>query len=247
MKTITFFLILLLAAVAASGQIDTINAKNHKLKLDNLKESKTEYLVYFTDSVLNRKGTGDIWQRAVKFGTRNNHSIVEFDWQWLRHDSLLADITNICDRNTLAPIFHKAVYKKGGVYAFNYENDYMIPADTVPNNQALKLKKIPLNIPIISWEEDMETYALLPIHKVGQTFDIAFFDPNETEATYHRYKVIGKESLELNNDTKENCWLLRIDYDKSSYATFWLTEKSKEVVKMKEYYNGSYRFKIRLY
>jgi len=31
------------------------------------------------------------------------------------------------------------------------------------------------------------------------------------------------------------------------WAMFWLTDKAKEVIKMKEYFKGKYRFKVRQY
>lgn len=240
---ITIFLF----ASVCSGQVDTINATNHSLQIFKLKEGTTRYLVYFTDSLFNLKGSSDIWERTTRFISKNNSHFVEFDWKWFHHDSLRAYISNVCDAKTLAPVFHKAVYPGKGIIAYDFRDHYMIPSDTVANNAVIKKQKLSLNIPVISWEQDLETYPLLPIKKVGQKFDIAFFDPNEKAPSYHRYEVIGKENLQLNQDAKVNCWLLKIDYSNTSYAVFWLTEKSKEVIKMKEYFNGNYRFKVKLY
>ena len=244
---IAIFIITILFNQKSSAQIDTINAQNHSLQISKLKEGTANYLVYFTDSLYNLQGSGDIWKRSIHFGSRNDQPIVEFDWKWFRCDSLLAEVKNICDRKTLAPVFHKAVYPGKGVIAYDFKDATMIPSDTVSNNAVAKKAPLTLTIPVISWEEDLETYPLLPIDKVGQQFDIAFFDPSEKAATYHRYVVTGKEDLQLNEDTKVPCWLLRIDYSKNAYAIFWLTEKSKEVIKMKEYFNGKYRFKVKLF
>ncbi|MCZ4221953.1 hypothetical protein [Pedobacter rhodius] len=229
------------------AQVDTINAENHKLLVDRLRAGKSSYLVYMTDSLESKRTVGDIWERTISFGKKNQNDVVEFGWKWIHNDSLFASITNICDRKTLAPIYHYANYKRRGIFAYNYKNGFMQPADTVKNNGALKKAPVKLDIPIISWEQDLETYPLLPIKKVGQQFDISFFDPNEKSATYHRYEVTGKDELKLNADVIAKCWLLRINYSKDSYAVFWLTEKSKEVIKMKEYYKGNYRIKVKQY
>lgn len=243
-STCCFILIL---KTSVSAQPDTIHAKNNKLQLSQLKEGKKAYLVYMTDSAFNRLSSGDIWEREIKFSTKNNQPVVQFNWKWFRNDSLMATIVNVVDKKTFAPITHRSVHKTRGILAYDYTNEYMTPSDTVANNEALKKSKVALTIPIISWEQDLETYPLLPIKKVGQQFDIAFFDPNEKASTYHRYEVIGKEKLELNEDTKVDCWLLKIDYGRGAHGVFWLTEKSKEVLKLKEYFNGRYRFKVRLY
>ncbi|MFC4141306.1 DUF3108 domain-containing protein [Pedobacter mendelii] len=229
------------------AQVDTINAENHKLILNNLKEGKSSYLVYMTDSLESKRTVGDIWERTISFGEKNKNDVVEFGWKWIHNDSLFASIINICDRKTLAPIYHYASYKRRGIFAYDYKNGFMQPADTVKNNEAIKKAPVKLDIPIISWEQDLETYPLLPIKRVGQQFDISFFDPNEKSATYHRYEVTGKEDLKLNKDISVKCWLLKINYSKDSYAIFWLTEKSKDVIKMKEYYKGNYRIKVKQY
>lgn len=247
MKHFFTIAITILLTSVSFGQVDTINASNHSLQISKLTEGTKRYLVYFTDGLFHLKGSGDIWERTTTFTSKNNSAVVEFDWKWFRHDSLLAYVSNICDAKTLAPVFHKAVYPGKGIIAYDFRDNYIIPSDTVANNAVIKKQKLSLDIPVISWEQDLEIYPLLPIKRVGQKFDIAFFDPNEKSPSYHRYEVIGKENLPLNQDTKVNCWLLKIDYTKTSYAIFWLTEKSKEVVKMKEYFNGNYRFKVKLY
>ncbi len=247
MKSITTIaLAIFFGNIMAYGQIDTINAVNNTLNIAKLKEGKVAYSVYFTDSAFNFKGAGDIWERTTRFSVQNDRKIVEFDWKWYHGDSLLAHVTNYMDRQTLAPLFHKAVSKRGTI-AYDYAGGYMVPSQSIENNAAMARSKVKMDIPIISWEQDLETYPLLPIKKIGQKFDIAFFDPNEKAPTYHRYEVVGKEILEMNADTKASCWLLKSDSGNGNYSLFWLTEKSKEVVKMKEFYNGRYRFKVRLY
>ncbi|HEX8563068.1 MAG TPA: hypothetical protein VF676_08835 [Flavobacterium sp.] len=163
-------------------------------------------------------------------------------------DSLFAVVRNLCDRKTLAPIFHSGNYPMRKItVAHDFKPDVMVASDSVANNFATKRPRVQLPVPVLSWEQDLETYPLLPIKKVGQNFEIAFFDPNEKAPTYHKYEVVGREFLVLNNDTKIKCWLLKISYSDKNYALFWLTEKSKEVVKMKEHFNGKYRFKVRLF
>lgn len=246
-RIFTTLIMLIVVQFLANAQVDTINATNKKLQKGQLREGKAVYLVYMVDSATSKRTVGDLWQREIRFTTSKNKPTVTFTWHWLHADTLLATIVNVCDRETLAPIYHSANYKTRGIFAYDYRNGEMLPSDTITNNMAVKKGKVALPIPVISWEQDLETYPLLPIKKVGQQFDVSFFDPNEKVPSYHRYEVVGKEELQLNTDTKVKCWLLKIQYSPDSYATFWLTEKSKEVVKMKEYFKGKYRFKVRQY
>ncbi|MDQ8054060.1 MAG: hypothetical protein REI78_13585 [Pedobacter sp.] len=245
MKKLLLALLIFTVGQQASAQVDTIHAQNHKLQLQNLKFGKVDYLVYFVDSVTQKRTVGDIWQRKTELATFQGRPTIKFTWDCLRNDTTFMAIVNYCDNKTLAPIYHYANYKGRGVVAFDYRNGMMVPSDTIKNNLGVKKGNTALTIPVISWEQDLETYALLPIKKVGQKFDIAFFDPNEKVPTYHRYEVAGKEDLVLNGDVKIKCWLLTINYGRGSHATFWLTENTKEVVKMKEYFNGKYRIKVR--
>lgn len=240
------FLFVQFICFSAFAQVDTINSANHSLNLKNLKESSNKYLVYYTDSNYNIKGA-DIWERSQSFTNFHNKPAVEFRWKWFRRDSLFAQVVNICDRNSLVPLFHKAVYLGKGTIAFDFKDGKMIPSDTVANNAFLKKEPLPLGIPVISWEQDLETYALLPIKRVGQQFDIAFFDPNEKAPSYHRYVVVGHEPLTISNDTQVTCWLLKIDYSPTANAVFWLSEKSGQVLKMKEKFGQNYRFKVLLF
>lgn len=248
MKTF-LLLILIFFAFHNNGvaQVDTIHAKNNKLQLKNLKVGTVDYLVYFVDSATNKRTVGDLWQRKTQLVNFKGQQAIAFTWNWVRHDTLSATVINICDLKTMAPIYRNGNYRGRGVLAYDFKDQLMVPSDTVANNLAIKKGNTALTIPVLSWELDLETYPLLPIKKVGQQFDISFFDPNEKAPTYHRYEVVGKEELQLNSDVKVNCWMLKVNYGRGSHATFWLAEKSKEVVKMKEYFNGKYRFKVRQY
>lgn len=163
-------------------------------------------------------------------------------------DSLFATISNICDGKTMAPIYHHATYKKRGTMATAFKDGFSVPVDSIKDNIGLKIGKIELKLPVLSWELGLETYPLLPIKKVGQKFDIAFFDPNQRKsASYHRYEIIGKEELIISSDVKVKCWILKTVHSKDNYAIFWLSEKSKEVIKMEQHFKDSCRFKVLQY
>ncbi|HEX8563067.1 MAG TPA: hypothetical protein VF676_08830 [Flavobacterium sp.] len=82
MRLIYTFLLLFVSAATLWAQSDTINSRNHKLRLENLKESKTTYLVYMADSLEHRTTTGDVWERETRFTTFNGTPVVEFTWKW---------------------------------------------------------------------------------------------------------------------------------------------------------------------
>jgi hypothetical protein len=104
-----------------------------------------------------------------------------------------------------------------------------------------------MDSPAYEFPMDLEIFPLLPFRKTGQQFAIAFYEPGTAKSNYYKLTVTGKEDLALVGAQAASCWLLRIDYAPGSYATFWISDKTREVLKMKEYFRGRYRYKVRLY
>jgi len=238
-KITTFVAFVILTnGMNAQLKVDTINALNNKLVVSALQETSKNYLVYFTDSSkVDRKTIGDIWKRSVKRSTYNNQSVFEFQWEWVNKDGLIKKTINICDSKTLQPIKHWSINTYGkttDTLAYIFENGYMLCDNNVKGNKVSKDFKLKLDIPVLNWELDLETYSLFPIKRVGQIFDVSFFDPNEESVQYHRYEVVGEENLEVFKGTKVSCWLLKIQYDSNNSSTFWITKKGKEFIKSEE-------------
>jgi hypothetical protein len=63
---------------------------------------------------------------------------------------------------------------------------------------------------------------------------------------YYNYTVSGSETIKGTDGKMTDCWLLKINYTETSWAIFWISKKTKEVLKMQEYFNGNYRYKVKL-
>lgn len=246
---ILYTLILLTVTLTAVAQVDTINAKNNRLLTDRLKEGISKYLVYNTDSLTGTVTASDIWERTVTFGslTGSNQAVTLFEWKWYRNESLFRHVKAVADRKTLAPVSEITLFKGFAFAGYRFDNGFLTPDTTLQGNRVNKNMKVPLNPAVFNWELDMETFSTLPITGVGQKFAIAFMDPNSPTPNYHLYEVAGAENLALNKEVSIKCWLLKINYGNGSYAQFWISQQSHEVLKMREYFNGSYRYKVKLY
>ena len=208
----------------AQPKIDTINASNAGLKLNKLKESQKTYLVYFTDSSKKiRRGVGDIWNRSLKRVKINNTEMFQFEWKWISKDGILKQTSNLYDAKTLAPVTYFSINKMPAridTVAYRFENGYMVKDKAISGNTVKEDFKLNLDIPILNWELDLETYPLFPIKKAGQIFEVSFFDVNEPKPTYHRYRVIGEDRLEILDKLTIPCWLMKVDYDEQNNAIF---------------------------
>jgi hypothetical protein len=248
------FLLVMLACMQqiSHAQVeDTINTNNLKLNIKAFKESKATYAVYFVDSAGNRKGAAHLWDRSIRFSTdAQNRKIYNFEWKWYMHDSLLS-VTNATGLlSSLKPLTHKAAYFKFkvGKKSIVFNNDVATVPDEDKKDGKDSSFRVVVDPPAFEFPMDLEIFPLLPFKNVNQKFAIAFYEPGSPKSDYYHLTVTGKEDLELPAGAKVNCWLLKIDYgQQGSYAIFWISDKTREVLKMKEEFRGRFRYKVKLY
>lgn len=248
MKKLLLFIYLLLTGVQIYAQTDTIRLSGkNTLATAQLKPGNYQYLVYMHNPKTGRDSNMSIWKRNVTFTKWNKHDVIVISQQWFASDTMLnRTVYSISRRDNFQPIYHYTFMQRTGAEAFNFYDDKITGADSVANN----IKKdfnITLNEPTLNWELDLEIFNTLPIKKIGQTFMIPFYHPGgRSEPKYYAYTVAGEEKITGTDGNYYDCWQLKINYDDKNYALFWLSKKTKEVLKMQEHFNGWYRYKVRL-
>lgn len=227
-------------------QVDTIHIDARELLTQSLKPSKSQYLVSVHTLNPERVRNLFLWKRELSFEIRNGKEVIVVTQDWQGQDTLFTrKVYSISEKATFKPIYHYAKSPRG-VEAFNFEADKIVGADSVANNTR-KGWQIALKEPTLNWELDLETLALLPF-KEGKTFAVNFYHPGaRSEPQYYLYKVAGSEMLELAGGQKMDCWKLEIDYgQQNSTATFWVSKKTREVLKSMDTFKGGYRYKVKL-
>ena len=249
MRTLLALTLLIGCACTSYAQTDTINALNNRLLTDRIPEGTSRYLVYSVDSISGQTTGADLWERSITTGTLThlNQPVILFEWKWFRNESLYRHTKAISDKKTLAPISEVVLFKNYAYMGYRFSNGFLIADTSVTGNRLNRNMKIPLTHPVFNWELDLETFATLPIKAVGQKFAIAFMDPGSPTPAYYLYEVAGAEYLPMNKEANTKCWLLKVQYSNGAYAIFWISTQSHEVLKMKEYFNGTYRYKVKLY
>lgn len=249
MKRLPAILMALATSTVVHAQVDTINYHNPTFNFNAFREGKASYAVFFTDSAGNRLTSADIWDRRIQFEkNKAGENIYKFEWKWYRKDSLMLTAVGTGLRNSLEPRSYDADYPtiKRELHVV-YANDVAsVPVDKqrTARDSAMHVSMSPAGF---QFPMDVEIFPLLPFQKVGQKFAIAFYEPGGATSSYYPLTVTRKEDLQLPGGAKVNCWVLRIDYAPDSYASFWIADKNREVLKMQEYYKGRYRYKVRLY
>ncbi|TCJ14452.1 hypothetical protein EPD60_10705 [Flaviaesturariibacter flavus] len=241
-------LLLLLTALQAGAQADTIDTRRGGLLTKYLKAGKASYVVYFTDSASGRRiSSADIWDRGIELHDSLGRQWYRFSWQVWRRDSLAADVVSTGAVARMQPLAHEAEYKGRGHFGYVFDNGVV----TVPPRWQRTAKDSTMNVrvdpPGFAFPMDLELFPLLPFKKVGQEFQMAFYEPGSPKSDYYKLTVTGREDLALPGGARVNCWLLRIDYGRGTSATFWIADKERVVLKMQEAFRGRYRYKVRLY
>jgi hypothetical protein len=134
---------------------------------------------------------------------------------------------------------------RGAIEAFDFSQQKVSGTDSVENNTKNELE-VPLEIATLNWELDLEIFSTLPIKKEGQRFIINFYHPGgRSNPKYYEYAIVGSEKLRVVNDSSMDCWKMKINYTETDWAVFWISKKSKEILKMQEQFRGGYRFKVK--
>ncbi|WP_234735910.1 DUF3108 domain-containing protein [Tellurirhabdus bombi] len=240
------FFSVLLAAGAKAQRIDTLHLNRQQFLVAALKPGTDQYLVYMKNPKTGQRKGLSLWTRETSYSVLGGKPVIVINQRWESSDSLAnRKVYSINDQKTFRPIFHWAQHPKAGIEAYNFYEDKIAGADTVANNNR-KDFLIRQAEPSLNWELDIETFRMLP-YAANKQFAINFYHPGSKAAPqFYVYKVIGSETVKATDKHAIDCWLLRIDYQENSFATFWISKATKEMIRMEEVYNGLKRYKIKL-
>ncbi|WP_290790813.1 hypothetical protein [Flavihumibacter sp. UBA7668] len=234
---------------------DTLRISAKEINSAVLKEGTHRYLVYFKMGRDSSRSQTQFWTRNIVRTTQNNKSVLIVTQEWEFMDTVLHTVTSVCDGVTLQPITHEFWWKKRGTGAVNFVNGgtvslngaFLSDQDTSRYAKAIWSAFKSVNSTyFLNWHIDMEVFPTLPF-KNGRTFIVPFYDPG-TSAPFEEvlYTVTGSAQLTGYDNQKINCWLLE-HTSKGNKEIFWISKKTKEVLKLEQEINGRfYRYKIKL-
>ena len=211
------------------------------MDIEKLKMTTNSYLVYIEGpdgSVLDMS----IWTREIR---EEDDQFIGVYQTWKNQDrSNVKTLKSLVAKDTFAPIFHQ-VESNEKLQAYSYQQRSVVGTDTVENNAESDFI-LELNSLSFNFELDLELLRILP-YRNGVTFSIPFYHPgSNTPPKSYDYEVRGKETLSTPvGDVM--CWVLTIEYSEKNAATFWISETSREFMKMEETYGPIRRCKKLLF
>jgi hypothetical protein len=97
----------------------------------------------------------------------------------------------------------------------------------------------------LNWHADLLVYQLLP-YRDGRTFVINYFDPGFGKAEKVIYTIAGSDLLTNNDGQKIDCWILSHSDPGNIAERFWISKKTREVLKEEDSGPRGYRYKIKI-
>lgn len=265
LSILVFLAAILLCSSNGKAQInDTVHITASSINTKVLREGTHRYLVYFKMNKDSVRTQTQFWTRTIKRTDYKGTSAIEITQVWEDKDSIMHIVQSLSDAKTMQPLYHKTWWKvpatRNAVVktvsetsvdflskTVNYNGNLLTDTDTTKQAMAIwAAYKSSIDKNFFNWHLDLETFPLLP-YKNGVTFLIPFYDPG-TSSKYQEvaYTVTGSAELTGYNDQKIDCWLL-VHESKGNKEVFWISKKTKEVLKLEQEINGRvYRYKIKL-
>lgn len=249
---LSFFLIL--AKQGLSQRTDTIIISPGQINTSVIKEGVKRYLVYFTKGNHTPRTDVQFWTREVERSSVNGIPLINIRQKWEHKDSIVHTATSVSDGKTFTPHLHTFWWKQRGTTSINFDSDVvMLNGEEISGADTSKIAKgiwsaykSSKNNFFLNWHLDLEVFSTLP-YNTGRTFIIPFYDPGVAYPLQQVvYTVVGAARLEGYDNKYIDCWLM-VHEDKGNKETYWISKKTKEVLKLKQEMNGKfYRYKIKL-
>ncbi len=247
----------------SAQKTDSIIISGSNLNMKALREGTSRYLVYVKMNKDSVRTFTQFWTRTTKRTQYKGMAAIEITQEWEDKDSIIHIVNSISDAVTMQPLYHKTWWKvkmQGSTTSktntttvdllnktIEYNGKLLNKTDTARQEKKIMDGYLSAeNKYFLNWHLDLETFPLLPYEK-GKNFIIPFYDPGTASGFQNvTYSVKGSAELTGYDDQKIACWLL-VHEEKGNQETFWISKKTKEVLKLEQVINGSiYRYKIKL-
>lgn len=252
-KIAVIILTLLLSNIVSFGQKkDTVRITPELINTKVLIPGTHRWLVYFKMGADSPRTMFNIWSRTINKITHNGKDAIEVIQVWEDKDSIMHTTRSVSDGKDFRTLYHTSWWKQRGSTTldfstgeFTMNNRLLTKQDTA---QRVKRFREPFDKALsqytLNWHLDLEVFPLLP-YKNNITFLINYYDPGSQEPKWVPYTVTGSAKLLGLDGQMVDCWLLEHS-EPNNKEVFWISKKTKEVLKLEQQFGTRYRYKIKL-
>lgn len=252
----TILLFLLLGQLIAQAQkTDTLFIRPTDVRPSVLNPGIHRWLVYFRMGKDSSRSRFSTWTRQIDLISYQGKEAISVTQEWEASDTVVHKVYSVCDRKTFAPLLHE-VWNKGNTSSrWDFlKQTALIDGKTVnsrntDSNQVKRYTAFEQSFGqyVLNWHLDLETFPILP-YRPNTTFAINFYDPGFSAPKIVYYTVTGSAMLTGFDGQQIDCWTLEHeDNDRvKNREVFYISKKTKEVLKLEQQFGTRYRYKIKL-
>lgn len=248
LKSLILFLIIHISGFSQTSDTLLITPKN--LRVSNLKEGNSRFLVYFKKEENAPISDIQIWNLETKKDIYNGKNVISVYQRWEFKDSIIHTAKSVCLGENFKPLYHESWWKQRGKQIFDVEkNKLWIDDVEITSSEANPKKNIHEsflasdNQYYLNWHLDLEVFSMLP-YKKNVVFLVPFYEFGYDIPRNIVYKVSGEDEI-LFNGERIKCWLLK-HKEEGNEEVYWISKKTNEVLKMVQKFGKMYRYKIKL-
>jgi hypothetical protein len=255
MKFFCLSILLCLSQAVVFGQKnDTIRITPEFTNTKALIPGTHRWLLYSTRGVDSPRTRFSIWSRTITKTTHNGKDAIEVAQLWEDKDGIWHTTRSLSDAKDFRTLFHDSWWRSRGKSTLDFEKAEFIinnkPLTKLDTAQTDKRRREAFDKAIsqytLNWHLDLEVFPLLP-YKNNRTFLINFYDPGLSEPKWIPYTVTGTGTLPGLDGQLVDCWLLEHTLPNNYKEVFWVSKKTKEVLKLENQIgDNQFSYKIKL-
>lgn len=244
-------------SVFTQSKTETITIQAKDLNLKNVKLGNHSYLVYTKKSKQSGAENLSLVNIKVEAKQHNGKPALVITQSWENAETPFHKAYTILSAIDGTTLYHETFWKQTGMnLKFDFENKKVSiegePTEALKPRfeQFKKMTETGFQKSFASynlnWHSDLVIFQMFP-YKEKRAFKVNFYDPGSSEPQIANYLVTGSETIKDSGGEKIDCWTMEFRSEKfKSVQKFWISKKTKEVIKEEDSFNNSYRFKIKL-
>ncbi len=253
MKAIIIMLCTLgLCSVTRAQSSDTIYIGPKDINTSVLIPGTHRWLVYFKMGVDSPRTLFSTWTRSINKIQYEGQPAYEIKQLWEDKDSVSHTTRSVSAAKDFKTLYHESWWRNRGSSRFDFTNQKAFlnereinDADTATRaKNTYRAFDSALHQFTLNWHLDLEVFPLLP-YREHTTFMINFYDPGFSAPKWTAYTVTGSALLKGFDNQDIPCWLLEHNSN-NNREVFWISKKTKEVLKLEQQFGKRFRYKIKM-
>lgn len=250
--TVMMLTSLLLTGLVKAQKKDTVYIHPDKVNTNVLIPGTHRWLVYFKMGADSPRTMFNIWSRHIEKKQYQGKDAIAITQVWEDKDSILHTTYSVSAAKDFRTLFHQSWWRQRGSTSFNFltgeasvNNKQVMAGDTAARTKRIRQAfDTALTQYTLNWHLDLEVFPQLP-YQNNRIFMINFYDPGSLLPKWVPYTVTGSGKLPGLDGLEADCWLLEHN-DTNNKEVFWISKKTKEVLKLEQQFGTMFRYKIKL-